>query len=356
MIRKIGDDGHEKGLQCKNLPYIDLLRGFACLCVVMVHVSGRFVRGGVDFWVGNVCDGLSRVGVPIFVMLSGALLLDENRECSWNKTKRRIGRLVSFFIFWSLVYCIISLAADLYRDRPIYMESVLLKVVNGNYHLWFIPMMCGLCLISPLLRLWVNSDNRKYVCYFLGLAFVFTFALPQLNGILCSAFPAMRDLTLVKDINMHYTLGYSSYFVLGWYMNTFNLKRYHKRICRVGILGLIVTVFCTYLSLEYLDSTNLFFYDYFSVNVLMTSASLFCIIKHSKSLQTKNKFLHNVLFHVSRNSLGIYAVHLIVIDRLEFLYGMPAIVSIPAVFTLCIAISLLIVYVLKRIPIIRQFV
>ena len=74
-------------LPAKEIPdsrkifYIDLLRAVACLCVVMLHVSAAYVFKGVgsrDFWVGNLVDSASRAGVPLFVMISGALMLDEN--------------------------------------------------------------------------------------------------------------------------------------------------------------------------------------------------------------------------------------------------------------------------------------
>ena len=61
--------------------YLDILRVIACISVIMIHSSAEYVIkdiGSFNFWIGNILDGLSRIGVPLFVMISGTLLLDKN--------------------------------------------------------------------------------------------------------------------------------------------------------------------------------------------------------------------------------------------------------------------------------------
>lgn len=73
--------------------YLDVIRTVACFAIVMIHSSARYVImdvGTVDFWIGDVLDSFSRVGVPLFVMISGALLLDNNYECTSNKIIKHI--------------------------------------------------------------------------------------------------------------------------------------------------------------------------------------------------------------------------------------------------------------------------
>ena len=69
--------------------YLDILRVIACLFVILIHSSAQYVIenvGSLNFWTGNIIDGLSRVAVPIFVMISGALLLDKN----YNYTEKKL--------------------------------------------------------------------------------------------------------------------------------------------------------------------------------------------------------------------------------------------------------------------------
>ena len=68
--------------------YLDVLRVIACMAVVMIHASAPYLGkdiGSFNFWVGNVLDSLSRIAVPLFVMISGALMLDE--RCAYRAEK-----------------------------------------------------------------------------------------------------------------------------------------------------------------------------------------------------------------------------------------------------------------------------
>ncbi len=71
----------DKNNACNRIFYIDMLRVVACIFVVMIHSSATYVVkdiGSFNFWIGNFLDSISRSGVPIFIMISGALMLDEN--------------------------------------------------------------------------------------------------------------------------------------------------------------------------------------------------------------------------------------------------------------------------------------
>ena len=54
--------------------YLDILRVMACIAVIVTHASFSYVMadfGSFNFIVGNIADSLSRIGVPLFVMISG---------------------------------------------------------------------------------------------------------------------------------------------------------------------------------------------------------------------------------------------------------------------------------------------
>ena len=67
-----------------RLVYMDWLRVLATIAVVTIHVSAGYVSmldaSNVSRWMaGNFYDSFSRASVPIFVMISGALLLREQK-------------------------------------------------------------------------------------------------------------------------------------------------------------------------------------------------------------------------------------------------------------------------------------
>ena len=76
----------------RRIYYLDVLRVVACMAVVMIHASAPYLGkdiGSFNFWVGNVLDSLSRVAVPLFVMISGALMLDEKYVYTAEKLKKK---------------------------------------------------------------------------------------------------------------------------------------------------------------------------------------------------------------------------------------------------------------------------
>ena len=95
--------------QRRKLSY-DVIRIVAIAMVVMIHVSAYVVTyfRGTDnstFVVGNILNGLGRAGTPMFLMLTGALLLDEKREKSSRAFYRK--NLLSFcllLLFWLFFY------------------------------------------------------------------------------------------------------------------------------------------------------------------------------------------------------------------------------------------------------------
>lgn len=93
----------------KRIYYLDILRVIACMAVVMIHASSGYVTkdfGGFNFWVGNVFDSFARIGVPLFVMISGSIMLDKDYSYN-NKLIKHIVKLIIFFIFWSALYDIV---------------------------------------------------------------------------------------------------------------------------------------------------------------------------------------------------------------------------------------------------------
>ena len=79
-------------LSKRNLS-LDILRIFAMMSVVMVHCAAEFLghydAGTAEFFWGNIFDSISRAGVPIFLMISGAFFLNENKEISINNVFKK---------------------------------------------------------------------------------------------------------------------------------------------------------------------------------------------------------------------------------------------------------------------------
>lgn len=93
--------------------YFDYLRIFAALVVVMLHTAAsQYSLTGIYHYSACFWDGIARWGVPIFVMISGALFLEPTKTITINNIfKKYIFRIAILFVVWSLFYICIDCVA-----------------------------------------------------------------------------------------------------------------------------------------------------------------------------------------------------------------------------------------------------
>ena len=140
-----------------RVAYLDMLRIAATVAIVMIHVAVRGWRSmdmhTAQWHALSFFSSISRWGTPIFVMISGALFLDERREVRLRRLfSKNILRILIAFVFWSAVYAV----PFFLRDRSVF--GLISNFLTGSYQLWFLYMIVGLYLITPLLRR-ITSDR-----------------------------------------------------------------------------------------------------------------------------------------------------------------------------------------------------
>lgn len=322
----------------------DYLRAIATIAVIMLHVSapilGQFNELQIYTWnIGNFYDSLTRFCVPIFFMLSGALLLNKDYELKYF-IKKRFLRIIPPFIFWSLVYVIYDIIE---RDKDfnsvIEMVYFFIRKIfhGGQYHLWFIYTIMGLYLFVPILRKWIKNSTKKEILYFL-IIWVITiiYGIPHLKGY----------LPKIYLVNFS---GYLGYMVLGYYLSQLKQQKNYLSIIYI-VLGVSITIIGTYFLTTKSSSFNGYFYGYLTPNVLIVSIGIFLLFKE---LKIKSKRINTVLEYISRYSFGIYLSHVLVLKLLTKI-GLNwsftnAILSIPLVTMATITISALIIHFGKKI-------
>lgn len=227
----------------KRIAYLDLLRIISICAIMLLHAAGTFwgsLEVGTPAWdAANAYDCITRWGVPVFVMISGALFLDPKRPQPIRKLwTRNIPRIALIIVFWGLVYAVLY-------DRPAEMTGATLvaflkDVVFGPFHFWFLFMLLGLYVLVPILRCVTASKTATE--YFLAIGFVVNLVIPLLtfNGNL----PVVREFLDMFLIQI--PLGYSFLFVLGYYLSAFDLTAKVRIVIYVlGIAGLVAATIGT---------------------------------------------------------------------------------------------------------------
>ena len=348
----------------KRVIYFDILRIAAIFAVVAVHLSAQHwldVDVSSRAWFAfNLHCTTGKWSVPIFVMISGALFLGRNISIR-TILKKNVLRIAGVFVFWSALYALIDLVF-----RHVSPLAALSQFITGHYHLWFLYMIVGLYLLIPLLRPIVQNETLSH--YFLLLALVFTFLLPQLA--LFSSFVSPQLSMVIKTVSMYtycyFPLGFTVYFIGGYYLSRrdFSLKE-EIVLYSVGILAFLFSIFAPVVHAKAQGAPSAVFYNYDSLNVLLTSVPIFVFAKQhlnlSSSREGGDRQTKALAFirKLSKYSFGVYLVHPMVIELLQHFgidtFSCNAFLSVPLlaifVFTASTAISAL----LNRIPIINKY-
>ena len=232
--------------------------------------------------------------------------------------------------------------------------------------MWFLFMIVGLYIITPLLR--ELTKKKEIVEYFLVVRFVFTFLIPRaFTGINSLNFPNIPTVVMVFDkaysnTNFHFTLGYSYYYVLGYYLHNFYEEK-RDTIKKWGIISLVCYIAIVFITDWYstkIGESSTLFYENFAINVLLMSVAIFLFGKYRLSKIKLGELGQKRLKSLSKYTFGIYLVHVFVMDKLKLL-GLDTLTANPIIMigflTLIISIvSLMISIILNRIPWINKHI
>ena len=160
---------------------LKLLRHFR---IVWLHSAApllsKYNSLPLSYWsVGNLYDSIVRMGIPLFFMLSGYLLLNKDDSLS-DFFLKRVNKVVIPLFMWSIFYVLwkcyyeqrIVISIDAFRDAffgPVYE------------HLWFVYTLLGLYLYIPILRIFIQNSSAKLQYYFVMLWFVAVAVIPFIN-------------------------------------------------------------------------------------------------------------------------------------------------------------------------------
>lgn len=293
-------------------------------------------------------------------MLSGILLLTPEKEQESQKVffKKRWVRVGLPFVFWAVIYFIWDFTVN---QQAVTANFVIQGILTGPYfHFWYIYMLAGLYLLTPFLRVAVAHARRSVMKLFLAVWFVGTALVPVL---------ALLTPYSV-DVNLLVVPLFVGYFMLGPYLFDVHVKRSYLAV--LMIVGVALTAIFTYaLAATIGGATMFYFQDYSSATMILTAVSaLLLLISYrpkvnlSKESSGYGSVWRKLLHIISESTLGIYFMHLIVIDALQqgFLgvtingNTINSILGVPLMTVLTLLICLAIIAPLKRVPLVKKFI
>ena len=349
-----------------RLVYADLLRVAAMLAVIVIHVSGGWLESlpvGTAGWQAlNVWNSLTRWAVPIFVMCSGMFLLDPKRALPLpTLIFHHFLRLVTALLFWGVAYHLLYALLD----GTLRLQSIpqaLYAVVLGNTetHLWFLTMLMGLYLLTPLLRAFLRGASRGDLHWFLLLYFLLMMVLPlvlRLRGSQTATYYA--DHLYLNFTLSNPPLAFVGYYVAGYYLKTYTLGRVAEwLIYLLGIAAAVATVGGTALLSARAGSLDMTFYSYLTPNICAMSVAVFVLFRYVLGVSDEPS-RKGWVSAMSGCGFGVFLSHVIFLILLRR-FGMtalpiPTAVAVPLLTLMVFLPSFALSWLLNRLPVVGRY-
>lgn len=338
--------------------WLDLARVAAIGAVVLVHVvapavNGTWVtEGSSSWWVADVVDAASRWCVPVFVMVSGALVLDPRKvERPRDFYRRRLARIGIPLVVWTIIY--LGFRRWVLAE-PLTPGEAGRDVLAGTpfLQLYFLFVLLGLYAIAPFLRIVVRHSTRRMQ---IGLV-----AVLLALGIVDQAASAVAGVGGANVATRF--LPFAGYFVAGWVLRDIVIGRTHVRAAAVAFVA-SVTITAALTGLVTVPSGwgagGRYLYSFLSPAVVVMSLAAFVLLRAlGRRLDSRRG---GALSAIAGLTFGVFLVHPLVLYPLQEVWPLPPEVvpftaSIALQWIVTTAASLAIVWALIRVPVVRAAV
>lgn len=342
---------------------VDLIRTIAILGVLLLHSANDLTTqtmSDLEIWrwiTVDIYQSIGRMGVPLFVMLTGALLLTPSKinEDLATFFKKRVTRIGLPFLFWAVAYFLWDIYVE---NQQVSSGFVVQGILTGPYfQFWYLYMLMGLYLLTPLLRLMVAQATEKLFRYFMVIWFVGVSLVPLITTF--TSFEVNPNLFAIP--------GYVGYFVLGAYLVNVRVRR--RYLVALLTLGIALTAMGTYqISSTVGGGTSFYFQEYLSPTMILSSISFFLLLNTFSAPPEltfgKVSWRKRLIAAISASTLGIYLFHMMIIYTLQNgLLGITlngdtvnSIIGVPLMAAVALIVSLAVLVPLKKVPIIKRLI
>lgn len=284
----------------------DLSRVVAIFGVVLIHSCGeifyQYGKTPIGDWLSaNFLDSLARFSVPLFVMLSGALLLKSGAELvTFTALVRRISKVFFPLLTWSIIYLFY---VSYFNGEVIDWYSLLKQ--PAMYHLWFVYMIIGLYIFLPVFQILFEAilTKRNLQIYLLVIWLIIT------------SFPIYLNMPMLSLFKQNSFFGYGGYFLIGAIIASSPRDLIPTSL---WILIFIISVFATFgltwWFSEEAGSPVAKSYQYFSFNVFICAVAAFTLFTRVKIKEHYKKTLR----WIGDKSFLIYFVHVLVLEQVRY--------------------------------------
>lgn len=330
-----------------RLYWIDAIRSFACLCVLVMHslVDPYFFKGCTALMANHVYLFIATGGASVlFFMISGALVLYRPKP-ALPFFKRRLLRIGVPVVIWSVVQLVASVLRHHidWHTCLLNIPQILISAQKGQY--WFIYVLFGIYLMTPILAAWLDRCTRRELEVYLGI-----WAVTLATRYFSHAFPPINILVEYEHGYLYYFFGYLWFAVLGYYLRRYvNIPNFGIKHFALLLLCLVVAI-TSPLWLRRLGVPFELLTDRMTLHFAVSGMCYFLILKHL----TYGPRLRHRLYIFAQYSFGIYLVHTLITRPLIWPFFSDCVINVavmvPVVAVVIAAVSFLVVHLISKLP------
>ncbi|SFT36633.1 acyltransferase [Arthrobacter sp. ov118] len=340
---------------------LDILRILSICGVVAIHlfgyVMGHSERGSRNWWLGAALDIPFIWVVPVFVMISGALLLAPQDRVLEPRSfyRKRAVRLLPALIVWHLVYLLGVRWLMRGEDLPPARAAQLLYDGAVFTQLYFLWLILGLYLVAPLITAFLQNGGPRraqILAAALLAATALAFMAPGIAGSLGFA----RPISL--NIFTHW-LPYVGYFVAGRALRGVLLRGWSlfaAIVVAIGLAGLCLWQYGHQGQAGLLNVVSPV--SYLSPTVMVLAVAVFLSARSIFSRITPAPAAGRMLVTISAASFGVFLVHLLVFEIIRLnvpaVFDGRSVVAAFASYAATLVLSFTIAVLASRIPFLRN--
>lgn len=337
----------------KRIIYFDILNILACICVIFLHMNGivHNYSNSRSWKTALIFEVICYWAVPVFIMLSGATLF-KYKERYDTKTffKKRFIKVLIPWVIWSFI---LYIANNKKLDIIQFIKDFVYCRIEGIY--WFFPLILYLYCLIPIFSIFTEKvEYRKILKGIFVFIFIFRAIIYPMCIIFDKSFPSIFGYCLEQN-------GYIMFLILGYLISTTNLtKKKRMLIYCLGVIAAITRYLYTYCFSIRDEIVNRDLFDYCSAVSVLLAISVFVFIKNINWEKMINKFkiTPKILSEISACSFGVYLIHMLVKNHVTDILKLNVFsiwyrtIGAVGLYIIC----LMIVYIIKKIPIVKKIV
>lgn len=303
----------------------DLIRSFAILCVLSIHsIEGLIYydvimyKTTLPFWdwiLQTIIYIIGRLGVPMFLMLTGALLLPRTIQSIKVHFKQKVLPLYAITVSWLMIYHVFYIiknhtSLENIKVIKLIVSSLFLDTSIG-LHFWYMPVIIGIYVFIPIMSRIVETFSSNSLILYSSIVLGMFSLLPTLwRFLLVNNIPNFVGNLFNMQTGFLFGL-YPMYCLWGYLCSE---RRILEKIKTSWLLVLFITCFIILTLLQYQcyykqnpEFGYYFWYDdFFIVLLSLLLYELMSRIKFKKNIE-------NIFNRLSKASFGIYLVHILLL-------------------------------------------